>query len=768
MDKITQGTSNRPAQQNLLEQILYYWHAMLRWKWTGLTVSFLIVVLTLIYVFISPHIYSAKGTIWIDETQSVLPFEELSRLSGGINSQSHALLLKSRSLASDVIEKMKLHQHPEFTGPKLPVKLASGKIEPDDPVFRERLIDEFIKSLNVSPVTGTKLIEVSFDHNNPRLAAEVLNTLLDSYIEMLIKRKYTASEQATEFLSTQISALRKDIEEAEKKLAELGTAQGILPLSSAEAPLISKITEVNTALTAATLDRVNKYTTYNQLKALRPEELPESPSNPAIARLREQYALLSREYARRLATLKPEYPEMQKLKSEIEATYESLNREKENLIKTAYAEYQGALAKEQNLQRLLDDLKAQAYRANSTAILYNSLKIETENKKALLEALSKRQSETDLASRLKDLQALNVWIVDKASIPVNPSFPNRRKTFLIGVLLALVGGAGTSLFINYLVATVKSSRDVLQATGWPTIGTIPAFEKEYKPKGPRAEFRTLTGLLKGKPGILDKNKKKKKKQPGQPKPKTLSLKADQASPAPTDSPDSRNNHQIELIIQREPRCIQSEAFRSIRTSLLLSFDSPARKSLIFSSPLSKDGKSSVISNLGLALAQAHKRVVIVDSDLRKPRQQEIFNVDYTWGLTHFLSAIVDASEIIRPTAYTNLFVVPSGVTPSDPLEIIFSDKMKAFINFLKQQFDFVLFDSPPILAVSDALVLGKQVDGLILVVRAGQTPLNALKQARNKVEDHKINCLGVIINGVSLLEQEGYYARQYYHYSKPL
>ncbi len=760
MHKLTSGNLNRPAQQNLLEQILYYWHAMLRWKWTGLTTAFLIITLTLVYIFISPHIYSAKGTIWIDETQSVLPFEELSRLSGGINSQSHALLLKSRSLASDVIEKMQLHQHPEFMGPRLPVKLASEKIEPDNPVFKERLIDEFIASLNVSPIAGTKLIQVSFDHKNPRLAAEVLNTLLDSYIEMLIKRKYTASEQATEFLSTQIAALRQDIEEAEKKLAELGTAQGILPLSSAEAPLISKITEVNTALTAATLDRVNKYTTYNQFKALRPEELPESPSNPAITRLREQYALLSREYARRLATLKPEYPEMQKLKSEIEATYESLNREKENLIKTAYAEYQGALAKEQNLQRLLDDLKAQAYRANSTAILYNSLKIETENKKALLEALSKRQSETDLASRLKDLQALNVWIVDKASLPVDPSFPNRRKTLLIGFLLALAGGAGTSLFINYLVSTVKSSRDVLQATGWPTIGTIPAFEKEYKPKGPRAEFRTLSSLLKGKPGILEK--KKKKHNPH--KPKDLSLKPDQPSAAEPD----HNNHQIELIIQREPRCIQSEAFRSIRTSLLLSLDSPARRALILSSPLSKDGKSSVISNLALALAQAHKRVVVVDSDLRKPRMQEIFNLDYTWGLTHFLSAIVDASEIIRPTAYTNLFVVPSGITPTDPLEIMFSDKMKAFINFLKQQFDFVLFDSPPILAVSDALVLGKQVDGLIMVVRAGQTPLNALKQARNKVEDHKINCLGVIINGVSLLEQEGYYARQYYHYSKPL
>jgi len=755
MEKSITTANTRTSQQNLLEQILYYWNAMFRWKWTGLTVAVLIVALTLVYVFISPHVYTASGTIWIDETQSVLPFEELSRLSSDINSQSHSMLLKSRSLASEVIDKMKLAENPEYVGSLKKDKAEKYK---KNPVFREKLIDGFIKNLIVTPISGTKLIEVNFEHKNPELASQILNTLFDSYIEMLIKRKYTASEQATEFLSTQIASLRKDIEEAEKKLAELGTAQGILPLSSAEAPLISKITEVNTALTAATLDKVNKLTTYNQLRALRPEELPESPSNPAIARLREQYALLSREYARRLATLKPEYPEMLKLKSEIEATYEALTNEKENLIKTAYAEYQGALAKEQNLQKLLDDLKAQAYKANSSAILYNSLKIETENKKTLLEALSKRQSETDLASRLKDLQALNVWIVDRASIPVEPAFPNRRKTFLIGLFLAIVGGAGTTLFINYLVATVKSSRDIAQATAWPTLGTIPAFEKEYKPRGPRAEFQTLSNLLQGRPGIFSKKKGKSRVQ----EPKKFSLQSQPAA-----SPE-KNNHQIELIVQREPHCIQSEAFRSIRTTFLLSLEGPAKKALIFSSPLSKDGKSAVISNLGLALAQAHKKVVIVDSDLRKPKQQEIFSVDYTWGLTHFLSSIVDASEVIRPTSFSNLFLVPSGITPTDPLEIMFSDKMRAFINFLKQQFDFILFDSPPILAVSDALVLGKQVDGLIMVVRAGQTPISALKQARNKIENHKINCLGVIINGVSLIEQDGYYARQYYHYSKPL
>ena len=747
---------SKPSQQNFLEQILYYWHAILRWKWTGLTVALIILVITVGVIFIFPQVYSARGTIWIDEGSNILPFEDLNRLSGEINAQSHSMLLTSRSLVGEVIDRLKLADNPDFTGGK---KIVAHRSASKDTIkYKEKVIDNFLKNLSVTPISGTKLIEVTFNHQNPELAAQILNTLFDCYIEMLVKRKYYASEQATEFLTNQMAALQKDIEENEKKLSELSTEQGILPTSSAEAPLLTKITEVNAALTAATLDRVNKLSNYNQLKSMRPEDISVADSNSALAKLKEQYLLLSREYARRLANIKPEYPEMQKLKSEIEATYEALQAEKENMIKSAYADYLGALAKEQNLQRLLDELKAQVYKTNSNVILYNSLKIETDNKKALLEALSKRQSETDLASRLKDLQALNVWVVDKASVPVDPSFPNRKKTLLIGLILALLGGAGTSLFINYLVATVKSSRDVSQATGLATIGTIPAFEKEFKPKGPLAEYRSLRNLLSGRPDSGDKRRTKA----------VRTKERSDLSPAVSGVKGQATTRRIELILAREPQSIQAESFRSIRTTLMLSLMDSNRKAFLLSSPLSQDGKSSVISNLGLALAQAHKKVVIVDSDLRKPRQDKIFELDYSWGLSHFLSSIVDATEVILPTPYTNLFIVPAGNAQIPPLEALLSDKMKAFITFLKQQYDFVLLDSPPLLAISDALVLSKIVDNLILVVRAGQTPISALKQVKAKLDAHHLNCLGVIINGVSLLEQEGYYSRQYYHYSKPL
>jgi len=754
---------NKTTQQNLLEQISYYLRMVLRWKWIGTGIFLLVMIGTLVIIFITPRMYSARGTIWIDEASNILPFEELNRLTGEISAQSHSLLLGSRSLANEVIEKLKLYENPNF------VDLKNKEKNPDLDTrrFREILIDSFIENLHISPISGTKLIEVTFSNKNPEAAETVLNSLFDSYIEMLIKRKYYASEQATEFLTTQMATLRKDIEEGEKKLAELGSAQGILPLSSAEAPLITKITEVNSALTQATLDKVNKLSNYNQLKSVPPEEISESVSSPTISQLRQQYVLLSREYARRLTTLKPEYPEMQRLKSEIEVTYDALRKEKDNLIKTAYADYQGALTKEMNLQKLLDELRAEAYKANSSTILYNSLKIETENKKALLEALSKRQSETDLSSRLKDLQALNVWIVDKASPPLHPSSPNRRKTFLIGFLLGIAGAIGSALFINYLVATVKSSKDVLLNTGLQTIGTIPAFEKELKPRGPAGEIRTLTNLLRGRPGVVRQKKSPAVKE--KPEEDLFAFITAPKVPAPAEkTQQASQTHQIELIVSHEPHSIQSESYRSLRTTLMLSVAEASRKALLITSPLSKDGKSATLANLGLSLSQAHKKVVMVDSDLRKPKLHKIFNVDFDWGLTHFLSSIVDASEILKPTRYSNLFLVPSGTIPSDPLEALFSEKMKAFITFLRQQYDFVLLDSAPLLAVSDALVLGKMVDGLILVVRGSQTPVSALKQAKTKIDDHKLNCLGVIINGVSLVEQNGYYAKQYYHYSKPL
>jgi len=225
---------------------------------------------------------------------------------------------------------------------------------------------------------------------------------------------------------------------------------------------------------------------------------------------------------------------------------------------------------------------------------------------------------------------------------------------------------------------------------------------------------------------------------------------------------------IELIALKEPQSIQAESYRSIRTTLLVSTPPGRVKTILFTSPLAREGKSSTVSNLGITLAEASKRVVIVDADLRKPKQARIFNVSNSSGpgLSRYLSSNLDATEIIRPTDIPNLYLVSSGPLPANPIELLTSEKMDTYISYLKKNYDFVLFDTPPLLAVSDALAMGPMTDAIVLVARSGQTPMPAMKQAKQKLDAHKLKCLGVILNGVDLFEQDGYYAKQYYNYSK--
>ncbi len=753
----------KEPQPGLLAQAQHYWHVLLKWKWTAILFGLLCVGAAAAYSLLVPPVYTAHGTIWIEDDPNILPFEDVQSFGTGqlgTNLSSHARLLRSRTLASDVIDKLKLYDDPDFAGKPKP---GEPRPDPNDPIYREVLAQSFIAKITVGFKERTRLVDVSFSSRTPKLAADVLNALFDGYIEMIVSKRYAASEQATKFLNDQIAELRIDIGERERKLNEYGSQKDILPLSTAEAPTVERIGDVSRALTEATLERINALNAYNQLKAAPLGEIPNAPEGSLVERLREQYITLSRQYSTRLATVSPEYPEMQRLKSELDAATTALQAETQNLIKATYAQYQAALRKEQSLQRLLDDQKNQAYAASSDSVVYNSLRIELDNKKALLETLSRRQSETDVSSRLKGLESLSVWIVDKADYPLRPASPDKRRNVLLGLLVGLAGGIGLAIGLEFLNQTVKTSKDVSKAVGIPVLGAIPAFESESRRKGLFSELGRIVAMLRGNdqkkpPKAERKEKKGRSSGPAD----GTSLPGDQVSgwsggPA---------LDKIELIAKREPQSIQAESYRSIRTTLLVSSPPGRIKTILFTSPLAREGKSSTVSNMGITLAEASRRVVIVDSDLRKPKQARIFNAGGGPGLSRFLSSHMEPEEIVKATGVPNLHLITSGPLPANPIELITSERMDTLVAYLKRSFDYVLFDAPPLLAVSDALAMGPMADAIILVARGGQTPIPALKQAKHKLDAHKLKCLGIILNGVDLVEQDGYYARQYYSYSK--
>jgi capsular exopolysaccharide synthesis family protein len=730
-------------KSGLLAQIKHYGHVLLKWKMT--IVSFFVVVVAVAgaYSFLMPPVFTSRGSIWIEDDPNILPFEDVQSLGPTTGLLSHTRLLKSRSLAADVVDKLKLYENADFAGR---AKVGEKPRDPADPAFREVLIQKIIDNITVTAGERIRLVEVSFSSRNPKLAADILNALFDGYIDMIIRKRYSASEQASKFLNDQIAELRGQIEAKERELNAYGSEKDILPLSTAETPAVTRIGEVNNALTAATLDKINKLNTYNQLKAAPLGEIPNAPQGSLIQRLKEQYVTLSRQYATRLATVRPEYPEMQRLKRELDSATEALQVETQNLIRNAYNDYQVALRQEQSLQTLLQDLKNRAYRDNSNSVVYNSLKIELDNKKSLLETLSMRQGETDVSSRLKGMEAVNVWIVDKADFPLSPAFPDKRKNLFIAILLGLLGGAGLAVGLEYLNHTVKTSRDVAHAVGLPTLGSIPAFKMEIRPRGVKGEIAKIRSMF------FSKRDAEERKRPRQ---------RSRETPVPNE------DAMIELIATRDPQSIQAESYRSIRTSLLVSFPPGRVKTILFTSALAKEGKSSTVSNLGITLAEANKRVVIVDSDLRRPQQARIFGLPAVngAGLSRYLSSEMDPSDIVRPTGVANLHLITSGPLPANPIELLMSDRMDGLMAFLKRNFDFVLLDAPPLLAVSDALAMGPLAEAIVLIVRGGQTPIPAVVQAKQKFDSHKLKCLGVILNGVDIIEQDGYYAEGYYHYA---
>ncbi|MCX8159473.1 MAG: polysaccharide biosynthesis tyrosine autokinase [Candidatus Saccharicenans sp.] len=713
-----------------------YIDIIIRRRWTVLSITLIAAALSLVISFVTRPVYKARGTVMIEKEPNILSFEDIFQIETFRDDyfQTQYKLLQSRSLAERTIERLKLWEKKEFYGGKA---LTTDDLK--NPVLKQKMVDKFLGRLEVKPIRMTRLVEVAFKAHDPTLASDCVNALFDSFVDMNIEAKYETTEQATEFLSGQIEELKKEISQKEQELQNYGQEKDIVILSDKETTMLDKISELNKALTEAQIERVRKESYYNGIKNASPDFIPEAMNNPLIQRLREDYLKLSREYAKMQEKFQPEYPEMQRLKAELDSARELLQNETQRLIKAAYADYQAALKKEISLKELFEQQKEEAFRLNSNAILYNSLKIELENKKNLLESLLKRQSETGVSARLKGLRTSNIRIVDRADLPLRPDSPRKLRNLLLALFLGLFGGLGLALVMEYLDNTVKSAEDVERYSGLPTLGVVPVFDEDATLNGHYYAYRS------GEEEDGGQQKKKKTR----------------------DKDEAENGGEprsIELISHFAPDSTFAESYRSLRTALLLSGPLASLKSLIITSPLPNEGKSVTISNLAVSLAQMDKKVLLMDADLRRPKQHRIFNLKNHDGLSNYLTVGLDLNKLIKTTMVPSLFFVNSGPVPPNPAELLGSERMKALLDRLKAAFDFILIDTPPILSVTDSQVLGKMVDGLVLVVQADRTPKEALRQTREIIDLLQLKTYGVVINALNL-DNRGYYHRHYYrHY----
>ncbi len=341
-----------------------------------------------------------------------------------------------------------------------------------------------------------------------------------------------------------------------------------------------------------------------------------------------------------------------------------------------------------------------AIQLNKKSTQYTILKREVDSNKEIYETLVKRAKETGVSEQL---ELSNIRIIDPAETPESPIRPNKRRNIFRAGLLGLMLGLGLAFFVEYLDNTIKNPDDVNMYLGLPFLGYIPTARKEAKTPG-----------------------------------------------------------EIDLIVHQKPRSVISEAYRSMRTSILFAFaDKPAKVILITSSN-PQEGKTSVSINLGTTMANTGEKTLIVDADMRCSRLHKSFGLDKEIGLSDYLVGNVDFDRAIKPTKIENLYLLSAGSTPPNPAELLNSNKMKAFLDEAKKRFDKIVIDTTPVLTVTDAAIIANMVDGVIMIVRCGKTPIEFILRSKQKLQDSKANILGVLLNNIDIGKESYYY---YYYYS---
>jgi len=732
-----------------------YWRVIAKRKWVIITFASTLVFFTGIFSFLATPKYKAATTLLIEEeTSKILSIEETFGYQPQIfrdlrffNTQLK--LLTSKSLAERVARKMNLLSREEFGAGESSRKglfaslkeLISFKwiktknnsnnrefnnLVPSNPY--SDVTKKILVNIEVEPVRDTKLVEVSFTSSSPILATEIVNTLAEEFISFSIEKRYETTQQASDFLSEQIANLREDLAAKERELQRYGQEKELYFLSDTENTTVSKLADLNAAYTQAQIDRINAEAVYRELRDLSKGLLPQFVNNPVIQDLITEYANIKNEFEEKSKKFKPSYPEMIQLKAKLDSMWSEI----EKSMDAAESEYRSALSKENSLKKLLDEQKADVARMDSNAILYNSIKIEVENKRRLLNTLGERQNETLVSARLGGLNTSNINIIDRAEIPRDPVFPKKKLNLVLAFIFGIFGGVGLCFVFEYLDNTVKGPEDVEKLADLPSLGVIPYLSPDSAKKRKKQGYYSRY-----KYSYSNKNPKKEENKP--------------------------EIKHIDLVNYLNPSFFISEDYRTVRTSILLSHAESPPKTMVFSSALPKEGKTTTVANMAVSFSQLAKKVLIIDSDLRRPRLHRIFKVRNNTGLSGYLTGKVYLEEAIQKTSVDNVWILPSGLIPPYPAELLNSKKMRDMLHELKSRFDFILLDTTPVLGVIDAVIVSSIVDSTVLVIKAGETAKKPFLNAIGELRMAKTKILGVVFNSLKVGRSD-YSFMDYYRY----
>jgi capsular exopolysaccharide synthesis family protein len=606
--------------------------------------------------------------------------------------------------------------------------LTTKTVTVDDPASVERLapyVDMLQGMISVSQVKKTRLIDIRADHTDPAVAAKVVNATADAFALWNLEVKTKTNSVAGTYLQKRIAELQAQIRNGEEQLVNYAQSHEILSLDANQNTVVERLSGLNRQLLEAENDRNLAEASYRASIVPGAAEASVEISDKQIAEFKSRLAELRQKRSQLLVTDTEESPEVKDVNQQIaqmEKQLEETRRSARSLLATNLeTNYRRALEREKSLRQAFNKQRSETVTQNQAAINYNILKQEIETNKGLLEGLLQRSKENDVTMAGTPN---NIHVVDYASTPKGPVGPRRTQAVFLALVVSLALGIGLALFLEYLDDTVKTPSDVERGLRLPSLAVIPIAGKSATQRLFPISFR---GHGNG----------------------------------------HRNGSGRELLINADGPSLQAEAYRHLRTSVLLSTPGHAPNTLLVTSSVPAEGKTTTVVNTATVLAQTGAKVLIIDADMRRPRLHQVFGTNNDAGLSSILSSQMSEAEILSMvTQYedTNVYLMSSGAIPPNPAELLGSDQFRNLLKTVSGTFQHVIIDSPPIASFTDGVLISSMVDGVLLVVQGGKTSKQIVKRTRQMLQEIGAKIIGVVLNKIDVRSHNYYYHYDYKAY----
>ena len=610
-------------------------------------------------------------------------------------------ILETDALAMLVINDLHLDENPKFAG------------RAESPGNEDRLVESFHKNLKISKVKGTRLIEIRFRSTDPKLAADVVNHLASAYLDQYYKSQFQASSQISDFLANQLKELQARVEESRQRLVDYQKENGIFGLDEKQNIVTAKLDDLNRELTAAESDRVQKEVNYRLARSGQPELIAKLEPDNLVTKLRGQQADLENQMAQASVQLGAAHPKIVELSKQIAQARQSVEAEIRRIAEQITYGYKSSLGREQMLRHALEAQKQTADKLNANVIQSDILKHEFETNRKLYEDLLQKQKEVSISASLK---SSNIWIVDPARPPRRAAEPNILRNFALSLVFGILGGVLTAFGLGKMNEKISTLDQAVMASPLPSLGVVPSLGAK---------------------------------------------KTNSAYPQLNEADDSVKPA---LVTALRPMSLTAESYKAIVTSILLSHRAHPAVILV-TSALPGEGKTTVSTNLAIVLARLRRRVLLVDTDLRRPSVHRAMRLSAKAGLGALLRKAATFDELVVGCAdVPNLYVLPAApVNLQEDTELLVSG-FKDLVERWRGQFDHIIIDTPPVLAMTDAVRMSVEADSVILVIRSGLVSKDEFLRAQDVLLRVNARLTGFVLNGAELESSDfryfyGYYGR---------